>query len=680
MVERIVYCAVSNAIRQGRNFESLWKNHVLCRNCFAIRYILNKRSDRTLALKSTSSQDKGGLGSSSIFVQDGIYIEELPVIIKKTNDVYVVIDGKVKVKQDISSDSKTCQSVGINLENIIKLNISNYNSPEEIFRYLEMLPSSEVTPSVALTLLERIFDLFSTYPDIQTSVRENARENFTHLAVLTKLCELICESEDPNILLSGLQAIINADSGMKNENYSQIILQELLIRVTERKMKLQEICELIEILKQAGNEQLNIDRLWQNIIDCSNEINEGNILKVYNILPCFKTSQRILLNFLYHQTTNCLTNLTGKQIAQILKIQCNIKQKLRKLLTVISYWTNINIHILTEEELKDIIYYMNNLDYYDKNLQKAIERFMKAKGSKIQSAELMCVVADYCIHFQWQSNIILDSLKNYFVNNSNSLSTRDIYSLVRVFGLLNYLPDNSYQFFEIVENILSVKFSNFNPQMLIEILLSCIYLQRYPLNFVRRIFSPIFLDKMNETLSYADLQWSYNQLKLLDSSLSLECPQYQGPLLLRNLSAKSLHKDGRLRRIEYLLLEDFAVIFNGREKILRNFILPGLPLLDTYIIDYVIHFDANGLPLPNYVIAGVDRRVAIVVHVPEHYCLDSEVLIGLQATKLRQLKILNFHVAEVEYNIIERLRNSPKERHEYIKSKVVMPFMFLKET
>ncbi|XP_023230928.1 FAST kinase domain-containing protein 3, mitochondrial-like [Centruroides sculpturatus] len=645
MVERIVYCAVSNAIRQGRKFENLWKNHVLCRNCFAISYILNKRSDRTLALKSTSSQDKGGLGSSSIFVQDGIYIEELPVIIKKTNDVYVVIDGKVKVKQDVSPDSKTYQSVGINLENIIKLNISNYNSPEEIFRYLEMLPSSEVTPSVALTLLERIFDLFSTYPDIRTSMRENAQENFTHLAVLTKLCELICESEDPNILLSGLQAIINADSGMKNENYSQIILQELLIRVTERKMKLQEICELIEILKQAGNEQLNIDRLWQNIIDCSNEINEGNILKVYNILPCFKTSQRILLNFLYHQTTNCLTNLTGKQIAQILKIQCNIKQKLRKLLTVISYWTNVNIHILMEEDLKDIIYYMNNLDYYDKNLQKAIERFMKAKGSKIQSTELMCVVADYCIHFQWQSNIILDSLKNYFVNNSNSLSTRDIYSLVRIFGLLNFLPDNSYQFFETVENILSVKFSNFNPQMLIEILLSCIYLQRYPLNFVRRIFSPVFLDKMN------------------GSNVEM-----------------MIKENGRLRRIEYLLLEDFAVIFNGREKILRSFILPGLPLLDTYIIDYVIHFDANGLPLPNYVIAGIDKRVAIVIHVPEHYCLDSEVLIGLQATKLRQLKILNFHVAELEYNIIERLRNSPKERHEYIKSKVVMPFMFLKET
>lgn len=658
--------------------KSLQKNHhVLCINSFIINNLHRKCANTKLALKSTSSMDRNRLGSSSIFVQDGIDIEELPVIVKKTNDIHVMIDKKLKIKEDKIPNSKSSQSEEINLENIIKLNISNYNSPEEIFRYLEMLPSKEVTPSVALTLLERIFDLFSACPDMHKSMQENPKENFTHSAVISKLCELICGSEDCNILLSGLQAVINVDSSINKNNYIQVILQELLLRVTDRKLKLLEVCELIEILKQAGTEQLSIDKLWSNIIDCSNEVNESNILRIYSILPCFKTSQRILLNFLYHRTTDNLTKLTGKQMAQILKIQCNINQKLRKLLTLISYWTNLNIHLLNEDELKDIIYYMGNLDYYDKNLQRAIERFIKAKGTKVHSVELMCIISDYCVHFQWQSKIILDCLMIYFLNNSKNLSTRDIYSLVRIFGVLNYLPCNSYQFFEKVEDILLIKFSSFHPQMLIEILLSCVYLQRYPLNFVRRIFGHLFLNKMNETLNYADLQLAYNRLKLLDSSLFVECPQYQGPLLPRNLTSKSLQKDGRLKRIEYLMLEDFAILFNGREKIASSIVLPGLPLLDTYLIDFIIHIDQSGVPLPHYVIAGIAKRIAVVIHLPEHFCLDSDHLIGSQATKIRQLKLLNFYVAELKYSILEQLRNSPKERLEYIKKMVVMPFMSL---
>ncbi len=45
--------------------------------------------------------------------------------------------------------------------------------------------------------------------------------------------------------------------------------------------------------------------------------------------------------------------------------------------------------------------------------------------------------------------------------------------------------------------MLESKFSEFPPKEVLSLLLSFVYIERYPLNFVRRIFNPIFMDRLH---------------------------------------------------------------------------------------------------------------------------------------------------------------------------------------
>ena len=67
-----------------------------------------------------------------------------------------------------------------------------------------------------------------------------------------------------------------------------------------------------------------------------------------------------------------------------------------------------------------------------------------------------------------------------------------LYTL-RAYGQLNYVPPNSSSFFDAIENILMSKFTEFDPTSMLEMLVSFVYIERFPVNFLGHIFSPHFL-------------------------------------------------------------------------------------------------------------------------------------------------------------------------------------------
>lgn len=50
--------------------------------------------------------------------------------------------------------------------------------------------------------------------------------------------------------------------------------------------------------------------------------------------------------------------------------------------------------------------------------------------------------------------------------------------------------------FKKLESILSTRFSQFQPRSLIEVLHACIHLERFPLNYMFKVFSPYFLQQL----------------------------------------------------------------------------------------------------------------------------------------------------------------------------------------
>lgn len=57
-------------------------------------------------------------------------------------------------------------------------------------------------------------------------------------------------------------------------------------------------------------------------------------------------------------------------------------------------------------------------------------------------------------------------------------------------------PQCSGQMFKKLESILAARFSQFQPQSLIDMIHACIHLERFPLNYINKIFSPYFLQKL----------------------------------------------------------------------------------------------------------------------------------------------------------------------------------------
>lgn len=123
-------------------------------------------------LSTTSTSDNKGnnrgprgskLGQTSVFFQSGLKIRELPLVVKKVNDV-LDISGMDRYPDDIAPNAK---------KNAIKVKNKDESEEEKeiiagfdrcftlngIMRLLQMIPIEEVTPKVAVNVLKKIIQL-----------------------------------------------------------------------------------------------------------------------------------------------------------------------------------------------------------------------------------------------------------------------------------------------------------------------------------------------------------------------------------------------------------------------------------------------------------------------------------------------------------------------------------------
>lgn len=143
--------------------------------------------------------------------------------------------------------------------------------------------------------------------------------------------------------------------------------------------------------------------------------------------------------------------------------------------------------------------------------------------------ELISTVMEYCLRMRCRSEPIFEAVAENFVCNAERHTTLQITKQIVAMGRLNYLPqvrfisiksggrdysrkkaccNPSYsvkslllpqcskQMFKKLESILLARFSQFQPRMLIDLLHSCIHLERFPLNHMAKVFNPYFLQKL----------------------------------------------------------------------------------------------------------------------------------------------------------------------------------------
>ena len=157
---------------------------------------------------------------------------------------------------------------------------------------------------------------------------------------------------------------------------------------------------------------------------------------------------------------------------------------------------------------------------------------------KIRSESTLLIVLFF------RSPHILGGVGQYLVDQHLRLEPAQVCAISQTFGTLDFHPPNGFKFWEVMENYLEHKFVKFSPLDMINMLVSFVYIERYPLNFTNKLFNPYFLDRLHAQpeevqfslkhnslsvsvtsifLSFQLIALSRAELKLFDSAMNLSC-------------------------------------------------------------------------------------------------------------------------------------------------------------
>ncbi|KAG8288699.1 hypothetical protein J6590_013987 [Homalodisca vitripennis] len=673
---------------------SVVTNHLSNRGLFSVFQSVNKCTKRD------------ELGQTMILLEDGGNIRELPIIVRKvSNNSIIFSENKisnggntlVKVDQDSKVENKLNDRGKSNSNDLEAQEIIDYfnkcYTARGIFAILETIPANEVTPNVALQALKKIVTLENNktfrntvgeaYRNIENEANQiglHENETFTRTAVLSRLVDKILTSGDSDILLNGY-LIVNRDIIGKyiDQDNKNRFTNEILCRVTDGKFSINHTCEAIKIFSDIAvkfNE--NVDKLWVGITEKSNDITKNNIMNVVRCLPYLYKSRKVVLSVVEKKLFDFWYTIDGHNVAEILVILTQIKSHSPRILSILSQWVNKNIHTATEDDLIEIINGFCLVNYNNSAIEQALERYVKAKGVSIKNPALMGSIMDYCSKFHVRSPVLLQGAAEYVVVHGNSLSPVLLQRLFLPLGKLFYQPTNGYNFWRVLEATLEEKFIQFRPEEAIDMLLHCVYLQKYPLNFVKKVFNPYFLDRLHSYKNKEIIILSRSKLQILDVAMTLECSQYQGPILPKPLNSPPIWQDGRVKRMTNNIRSILSDIAGSPECMAYNMIPARLPSSDIYVIDALMLNKSVSIKMwPINLERDYNLHTAIIIHTPEHYCSHGRHLLGKQEMRKRHFRYLGLKVVSLDLNELAKLRVHPRALRNYIEemfSRAELPF------
>ncbi|XP_076064475.1 FAST kinase domain-containing protein 3, mitochondrial-like [Oratosquilla oratoria] len=621
--------------------------------------------------------DSKNIGNTTIFVQDGTNIQELPSIVQIINGEFLMTsNGKTQA-------GKRIEGLGLEIPQVSKSLFKNINFEEEqemilgfmrcqrvqeVFKLLETCPEEEVTPAVALNVIRRIFELENQKGHRTQSVNQYPDEapvTFTRIALMKRLVEIVCASPDPQVVVDALRSMSRDSYHGDKNSYVKKLCTEAIILVTEGRLRVDQVCEVAKAFYNLGEiGSQNVEKVWVGITDKAEDMKPSDLCNVMNILPLVTQSRSALYNVVERRMGIIWYKLKAEDVIRILHILVQLKITSVRMLSTLSRWTNLNIHMLTEGNLRWIVYSFMYLNYIDHTMQKALTRFMKAKKSNIKDPSLVSVIMDYSVKTRFRSPEILEIAAQYFVRKADVLTVPQISSMFKPFGLLYYEPKNAHDLFLTLEELLEDKFVQFPSNTMIDMLLSCVYLKRYPVNFVKKVFNPYFFDKIH-SLESGEIRLTRTKLKVFDRAMTLECPSYNGPMLPRDRSAKSFWRDARVIRGVNLIQSILIEIAGNAERITPSAILPNFPGTEMYVVDCVL--DMTG----KFSLHLQQKKYALLLHLPEHYTVDGEHLVGPQMMRTRHLQLAGFKVVSLSLDKLNKLRMYPDALKGYINEEML---------
>lgn len=635
--------------------------------------------------KIVKQKRASALGQTVILVQQGTEIQELPIILRRygTNEMNLVFSNEEQM-ENLQMNSKNGDSDGFQFDTktvnpVAADQVPNMiENPAAIDDADSMVSALEdcVTSSTVLHTIGAMTQIELQHPDVLVTALEKIMriESIHGLKALDasnetfqNLIEMICKrcnTQSLHTFLDQLHSML-----FMNQTIDRIC-DEILLRNADTCLSIIEICESIERFVQCQRFD-GAEKFWSGIADQEATINADNIKFLFEALPKLKVSRRAVLKILDRVIVDVFPMLKADAVCDILMAlkQCRYDHT-KCTLKSISCWLNTNIHSVNETQLETIVHCLTALPFSDPIIERSLERYMKAKASKIKAQTLIVEVAIHATVFRLLNVHILNGCSEFFIANAAHIEAGFVRDILRPFGVLHYQPLSSNTFWQTVERYLDANFDKMSPAHVVDVMLYAIVLEMYPVNFVHRIFNRYFMHTLHSTVPMDRLPATRSNLKLIDTAMTLECNAYRGPILPTNRTDIILVFDHRIKCVLNDNIDILTMIAGGRDAFTKFTVPSSLPYNELYLIDVLFHPAGLAPNLRHFYenLMGRDRNVyvAALIHLPEHFDASQQYLIGAQKMRIRHLRRIGLKVVSLNYERLTRLSTHKVELRKYI--------------
>ncbi|RXM28482.1 FAST kinase domain-containing protein 3 [Acipenser ruthenus] len=541
-------------------------------------------------------------------------------------------------------------------------------SAKQVFKLLASLET--MSDTVAALALQRIAVLEHDQNGLKNP--EAVLEN----DVFKALCFQF-EHDSQRLTDAGLVTALHACTQLYVDPWSTLMVRlvsESQERLDRGPMAIKNLCILGEALLAlegpgCGMLKQVMDQVQEQGVE---KWSPEEVTMVYNMLQAGvgeSGQYQDLLNTLNSFTISIAPKLNPKSISHILNALVVLNQT-QAIPLVISLCKHSVRHVprFSDEELVLLLGAFMHFGQSDRYFIEALERYVP-KSTFTMNPEAVSKVMQYCSRRQILSRPIFDSVAQSFVYRADTLSTSQIARQIMPFGKLYYLPPNAGGLFRRVEGILRDRFSQFQPRTLLNLLHSCTLIERFPVNFVAKVFSPYFLQQLEAQGTGLD-RIVLAQLTQLFMTVKLECPFYEcswysvHTVLGAHCYRASARAHGAARYSVHVLL---------RYSVRTVHMVLGAHCTTLPLERTVLH-DAHGDRLIATV--SVHERmvlhgtwIAVCIDGQKRFCANSHNFLGKEAIKKRHLKLLGYEVVQIPFYEFEKL-NDRNDTVEYLHKKI----------
>lgn len=643
----------------------------------------------------SNARDHDGtlLTRTNIFVQEGARIHEVPLIVKRITSIEALLklsrrtvkssnrnkkpaiiqkesvprsvdtsamkNGPLKHAISIETDEGTAILYCSDVENLKNKDVeqvlgatNSRNTSKKVPSSLENKLADEINCRIALQSLRKMIELESEWHRRTTSNARPSAKVINRDVILQQLVGLIAKSQDSETILQGLRALKRDRFSPAANIYKDRMCNEVMIRATDGELTVSQLIRAVRILANYGSSRYRscIDALWVGLACREQDVKPDLLVPLFRSLKYFQQSKSMVQFILEKKLSEQWLKLTGSQMASILNCLYGKESTPQGCLSSASKWASVSMTTSTEKDLVNFIGGLHTKRYVDETIEQALARYATSKGTEMKDPNLIASIMDYCKDLRVRNPYVLTECGKYFMRHGMEIPPTLLSPILVPFGLLNLPPPDPAEFWRTFDEVMSVRFSDLKLNDALDILLSCTYLERFPIKLLDKVFSTYLMNRLQTQRDTPIVNRLKDKLKLFDATMSLECKDYRGSPINLDRNTRSLNLDTRIQGIVNKIYKPLAHLVGGEHKLSRGVVLSRLPLINFYILDILIHPLSKSAPVFNLNLHKKRNvNTAILIHLPEYYCWNTRFLVGPQVMRKRQVRKLGFRVAHLDY-------------------------------